>query len=423
MKSLSRLVLALLVLGLLAPVSAADFESAPVRTATQILGKDKVKGPGYTIRERVTTRGFFNHYEIESRFGLFEATSDRMLHVRLREIETMQRLVTMDAASTYMKALEKRLVQLPTSLVQVVKNPGRAVRNVPKAVEKTFGRVGSFLGGIGKSGSGGASPEAVKAGLVASQKRKLAIELKVDVYSSNAKLQQMLEDVATARYAGEFTVSLASYAIPGGAGTAVYSTASWNADILKLLSDMTEEEVVVYNAQQLRSMGTHEFIIRKYFEAPGLTPRHETLIIQAMRKLRGVRGLDAIAQAASEAQDETQALLQEQQALALAAYHQKREPLVELRAAGAMVMARTQRGRGLILGPVDIVWHGADTDRMLQTLAQEPFLRQARVRDLEIKGRVTQRFVDRAKALGFRIVSGWPGLVIDDGVGALAQPR
>lgn len=420
----SSVALVLLVFLVCSPAGAADFETAPVRTATQILGKDTVSGPGYTIRERVTTRGFFNHYEIESRFGLFEATSDRMLQIRLREIETMQRLMTMDAASTYMKALEKRLVQLPTSLVDVAKNPGGAVKNVPKAVEKTFGRVGSFLGGIGKSGgSGGPSPEAVKEGLVSSQKRKLAIELMVDVHSSNAKLQQMLEDVATARYAGEFTVSLASYAIPGGAGTAVYSTASWNADIVKLLSDMTEEEVVAYNAQQLRNMGTHEFIIRKYFEAPGLTPRHETLIIQAMRKLRGVRGLDAIPQAASEAQDETQALLQEQQALALAAYHQKREPIVELRAAGAMIMARTRSGRGVILGPVDILWHNADTDRLLQTLAAESFLRQARARDLEIKGRVTQRFVDRAKALGFRVVSGWPGLTIDDGRGAIASPR
>ena len=133
----SSVALALLVFLLCSPASAADFETAPVRTATQILGKDKVSGPGYTIRERVTTRGFFNHYEIESRFGLFEATSDRMLQIRLREIETMQRLMTMDAASTYMKALEKRLVQLPTSLVEVAKNPGGAVKNVPKAVEKT----------------------------------------------------------------------------------------------------------------------------------------------------------------------------------------------------------------------------------------------------------------------------------------------
>lgn len=401
----SVLVLALL-LG--HPATAAEeAESPPVRTASQILGAERVKGPGYTIRERVDPCGFLNHYEVESSFGLYEAHSDRMLTVRLREIETMQRLMKMSSTNTYMASLQKRLVALPNSLVQVATNPVKAIGRVPKVVGNTFGRVGSFLGGVGK---GGKSPDDIRKALVAAQKRRLAIELKVDVYSTNPKLQQLLDDVATARYAGEMTVSLASYAIPGGAGTAVYSAASYNADIVQILADKTEEELIAHNGKLLRGLGVHAFVVRKFFEAPHLSPRHETTITAAMGRMRGVKGLGAVAEAAIEAADETRALLQEQQAFALAHYHTKREPLAELQADGGVVVARTRSGRAVVLAPVDLVWDDAASSAVLAALARVPLMRAAPQRDLEIKGRVTQRFVDAAKARGFRVISGWPGL-------------
>ncbi|MDF1701416.1 MAG: hypothetical protein P1V36_09705, partial [Planctomycetota bacterium] len=250
----------------------------------------------------------------------------------------------------------------------------------------------------------------IRKALVAAQKRRLAAELKVDVYSTNPKLQQLLDDVATARYAGEMTVSLASYAIPGGAGTAVYSAASYNADIVQILADKTEEELIAHNGKLLRGLGVHAFVVRKFFETPHLSPRHETSITAAMGTMRGVQGLGAVAEAATEVVDETRALLQEQQALALAYYHQHREPLAELQADGGIVVARTRSGRAVVMGPVDLLWHDAASSAVLAALARVPLMRAARQRDLEIKGRVTQRFVDAAKAQGFRVISGWPGV-------------
>ena len=88
------------------PASAGEgYEAAPARTAGQSIGKDQVKGDGYTVRERVTSEGFLNHYEVESSFGLFRAHSDRMLRMRLHEIATMKRLVRRGKGIAYLDSL------------------------------------------------------------------------------------------------------------------------------------------------------------------------------------------------------------------------------------------------------------------------------------------------------------------------------
>jgi len=402
------------------PACAEDaFESPPERSATQILGAEHVSGPGYTIREKVVARGFLQHFEVESKFGLYQAGSRRLLEARLREIETMQRLLQMGGASAYVKALENKLVELPTSLVQVAKNPVKAVGNVPKALTKTFGRVGSLMGSAGKRGSKGSglSPDELREGLVAAEKRRLAAELKVDVYSSNPKLQQLLQDVATARYAGELTVSLASMAIPGGAGTALYSTASYNTQILTLLADKTEKELFAHNRATLLRHGAHPFLVDKFMAAPHLSPRHQTTITTAFTALRGVRGADAILQAALEATDEPRALLQEQQAAALAGFHAREEPLVRLHAVGGVVLARTRGGAGVVVAPLDLLWYDAASKQVIDLLARAPLWRGATRRTVYVKGPVTQRASDTAKAAGVPIVSGWAWMG-DSGDGA-----
>ena len=70
-------------------------------------------------------------------------------------------------------------------------------------------------------------------------------------------------------------------------------------------------------------------------------------------------------------------------------------------------MARTRSGNVVVFAPVDLLWHSADTQLVLRTLAASPLAQGVRRRTLEVKGRVTQAFVDAAKAAGFGVVSGW----------------
>lgn len=400
-------VLLLLLLSGLAVAGDGALEQAPARTASQILGADGVKGPGYTVKEQVTIRDYLDHFEVESKFGLYKPASQRMLKMRTHEIETMQRLLQMGETNAYMKALEGKLVSLPNSLVKVVTDPIGAVENVPKGLSKTFGRVSSFLGSAGKGGTK-ASPEELRKSLVAAEKRRLAAELKVDVYSTNSKLQELLENVATARYAGEFTVSLASYAIPGGAASIVYSTASYNTTLKQLLTDKTETELDTHNRQVLSQQGIQSYVIGEFMDSPHLSPRHQSVISTALTALKGVRGRQAVIEAALEVVDETRAMFQEEQAVALARYHTTVEPLARMHAIGGIVLAQTRSGQFVICAPLDTLFFDAGAKHVLGVLKAAPLARSAKKRTLQIKGRVTERLVEEAKAAGFEVVSGWP---------------
>jgi hypothetical protein len=394
---------------LVGPALAGDeaFESAPARSASEILGAEGIKGPGYTVKENVVIREYLDHFEVESKFGLYKPNSRRMLKMRTHEIETMQRLLQMGETNAYMKALEGKLVSLPTSLVKVATDPVSALENVPKGVSKTFGRVSSFFSSSSKGGVK-LSPEELRKDLVASEKRKLAAELMVDVYSTNSKLQELLESVATARYAGEFTVSLASYAIPGGAGSVLYSTASYNTQLKSLLTDKTETELNAHNRQVLTKQGVQPYVIGKFMESSHLSPRHQSVISTALTALGGVHGRQAVIEAALEAVDETRALFQEQQAVALARYHRKVEPLARMHAIGGIVLAQTRSKQFLICAPVDTLFWDAGGRHLLNLLSKAPLARSATKRTLQVKGRVTERLVEEAKAAGFEVVSGWP---------------
>lgn len=68
------------------------FESPDKRNAVQILGNKIVKGPHYTIRDKVITYGYMHHYTVDSDYGVFEVTGDHALLKLLKEISAISEL-------------------------------------------------------------------------------------------------------------------------------------------------------------------------------------------------------------------------------------------------------------------------------------------------------------------------------------------
>jgi hypothetical protein len=205
-------------------------------------------------------------------------------------------------------------------------------------------------------------------------------------------------------------VSLASYAIPGGAGSAAYNGASYSNLVVDMLADKTEGELLAHNQATLAGQGMHRYLVRKFLESSRLSPRNQSVITTALASLKGVTGRGALLEAALEARDETRAFFQEQQIVALARYHRAKEPLRRLHAIGGIVLAQTKSNAFVVLAPIDLASYDAGVRHILKVLAAAPLARSAKKRTLHINGRATQRFVDEAEAAGLRVVSGWPWL-------------
>ena len=233
-------VLTLSLLGAAGPRPAsAGPEPFPPARAAEDLPPTLRSGDGFKVRDAGISDAFLTTWEMESDYGLFLCPSSRLLEVRVREVSVMAKLAKSNPEDEVVKGLQNGLVAIPTSVVRIVEDPVAVGEGVVTGAKRTLGRIGDAFG---KRKATGYEDSGADAFLFSSEKRKVAAELGVDVYSTNSKLQEMLTGVAKARRAGGFGVDLAKSAVPGGAGTAL-SGLSFTSDMTSLLRDRTPAEL------------------------------------------------------------------------------------------------------------------------------------------------------------------------------------
>src|SRR4029077_20129887 len=105
----------------------------------------------------------------------------------------------------------------------LVTDPVNAISNVPKGIMKFMGRAQQSIKKIGKK-EDGESQEGSKVEQMigyANTKRKIAVSMGIDPYSSNTVMQRELDGVAWASWAGGFAFSAGTFPISGPVGAAL----------------------------------------------------------------------------------------------------------------------------------------------------------------------------------------------------------
>ena len=98
-------------------------------------------------------------------------------------------------------------------------------------------------------------------------------------------------------------------------------------------------------------------IANRFLENHLLSPRHQTVIVEAMKALRRVPGRSAFVQYAARADSEDTALLFQEMAELLAAYHRSVAPIRRLDIYQNVPVAYTDQGSAVILLPIDrLLW-------------------------------------------------------------------
>ncbi|MCC7138095.1 MAG: hypothetical protein IT460_06650 [Planctomycetes bacterium] len=403
MRARSLVVGLLLVLGSAAPSARGEdalaWESFPVLRATEMIEPALREGPGFRVHDAAVSDAFVATWELETPYGLFLCPSLRLLQVRVRELAAIQRAAAAAPEDEVLRGAQSRLLDIPTAAVKLVEDPLATLEGVGKGAERTLGRVGDLFSKRKKTKyeDGG-----VDAFLFSAEKRKVAAELGVDVYSTNSKLQSFLGDIAKARRAGGFAVDLAKSAVPGGAGTAL-SGLSTVGDLTTLLRDLTPAELDRVADDKLTRAGVDAFLRRQFLSTRALSPRHRTTISAAVEALAGVRDLDALVSAACESQTEVQALLHEEQAAYFVRQHRSDDPLVSLDASGGLVAGFCRSGRMLVCAPVDVLPLVPDVVSAADALLAMPAAAGATSRTVWINGRVTPKAAAYLASRGFSV--------------------
>ena len=264
----------------------AVFEELPVLNASEILRPEFLTRPHYKVREPVPTYFGANQFTIDSDFGVFEANGNEMLVTRIKEINAIARLKEVSRTDEFKNALTKAAKSPIASAKNIVTDPVNTISNAPKGLMKFMRRAGESIKDVGNKSESHAAEGSRMQQLIgfSDEKRKVAISLDVDPYSTNTVLQHELDGIAWASFAGGMTVQLATMPIGGPALTVVNVTSSLN-DVLK---EKSPTDLKMMNRKTLRALGAGEKDTERFLNNNAFSPSQQTAFVLNLKSLDGV---------------------------------------------------------------------------------------------------------------------------------------
>ena len=277
------------------------FEELPELEASEILKPELLKGPHYVIRDPVPTASGMNQFTIDSDFGLFEADGNQMLLQRLKEIEAIAQLREVSKTDEFKKSLVAAAKSPLNSAKNIARDPAQAISNVPKGVMKFLGRARETVKNVGKGGGDDNGDGSRMKDVIgySDKKRKIALQMGIDPYSTNTVLQKELDDVAWASWAGGFTFSVATFPISGPIGAALTVT-NLNNTVEQLLREKSPSELEQINRTTFRAMGASESDTDRILRGGAFTLTQSTAFAVNLKALKGVTNRGAFLKVAAQ---------------------------------------------------------------------------------------------------------------------------
>jgi len=378
------------------------FDSPEVRATADVVAPDLLRGPHYQLGPIVSTFAFMNHYTVTSDYGPFTAPSDARLRRLIREIAAIAELQKIHQSDAFAKATVEAGKGVVKGAQHLIEDPVGTIGAVPEAVFSVFGRVSESA----KRGGRSQYEDGVAQNLLAvsSFKRDYAKKFDVDVYSSNEVLQKELNSVAWASAAGNLTLSAASMVT----GAAVLQAASGLHTLEQakdLVNALPPSELSRRNREALRQMRVPDPITDRFLENRLLSPRHQTIIVEAMKALGAIPGRSAFIRYAARADSEDAALLFQEMAELLADYHRSVAPIQRLDVYLNVPVAYTGQESALVLLPIDRLLWTERTAEIATSLAQTlPKPQPVRKIEVWMTGDASDRARGELQRLGIALV-------------------
>jgi hypothetical protein len=328
------------------------YEKPADRRISDILAPDKIQGPHYKIRDKVTTYGYMHRYSVDSDFGTFTVTGDGALRKLLREIRAIADLKKTQESDSFKNAL-KEAGEKPLKFGEsLVNEPVDTISGIPKGVYSIFESAYTSLTTKRQKGE----DSKVKAMLaVSAYKREYAFNLGVDVYSSNQVLQEELNRVGWAGAAGSLGFSAAM--APLGTAGKVVTYSRLGKQLNDYLRELPPSKIRKYAYDKLAAMGVSKNDIKKFLETTTFTPRHTIVIVSNLMQLKNARGRDVFIRYATSASDEEQANFMMNIAETMRGYNEKVSPIRDIILNSGLILASAENNSVMIPLPLDYgVW-------------------------------------------------------------------
>ena len=378
------------------------WEVPPPFFAQALLPPDWLKGPHHLVEDEVVNDGAQHHFVVTSDFGTFPATGPAMLRTRVRESEAIAELKDARKSEVFADALTFQLLHPLRGVKMLIMEPGRVVSGVG-------GGLLEFLAMPGRASKfewSDREDSVTKAAIGFSYlKRKLAFQFMVDPYSSNAVLQDELNELTWTAFTADLAPQFGYLFMPGGAVLWMsFSATRWTSYLDEQVRDYSPSDLRARDRDRLEKMGVAEEDIHRFFLNPIYSPRHSTIITTALDELTGVDDREAFLAVARDAPSEEMALFYQHVAEMMRGYHLHVgtvERLLEL----PRIPALYSKGQALVVMlPVDYLFWTSRVARVAQALtAYAPSRPRIARRELWIAGNVSPRARQELEVLGWTV--------------------
>ena len=381
--------------------TTAGYETPSVLDARAILSPDVRKGQHHTVLDEVVPFRYTHRFRITSPYGQFEAYGENMLRIRIHEI---QAIATMEEEANHLQGLAagaKHAILSPFRFaLGLFTEPTETILAVPKGMWRMATRIGEMA--TGERGNL-EDPENQELMGLSTVKRQVADHFGVDVYSSNQVLQEKLDGLSWAGYAGDAAIRLATLPIGGPAGAMITGT-SFSTTVSELLRDHGPEELRRLNRDKLEAMDIDDSLVEAFLKHPWYSPRHETVLVQALSEMDTVNNRKTFFEVATSAEFEEDALFFQRMAEMLLSYHQNVKPLDQLVAIEDRLLMGMTRDHTLVgMLPVGYLPWKAELAEAVETVTNWKSDRHVENVELWIAGKLTPRAYRELLAKGVTV--------------------
>ncbi|MHC1729531.1 MAG: hypothetical protein AB9866_26600 [Syntrophobacteraceae bacterium] len=382
--------------------SAPGFEVPGIQNVSDILPRELISGPHYRVREKVVSYGYMHHFTVDSDYGVFEVTGDFALRKLVKEIGAIAVLHEVKRGQAYINGVRKAASKPLEFGVNLITEPADTISGVPKGVAALFENVKT---GLSTQRGKNEDRKVEQMVAVSSNKRLLARQLGIDVYSSNKVLQKELNSVAWATSLGSLTVS-AALAPVGGPAVAAVSLTRTAQNLTDMINEYPPQRLRQTNQEKLEAMGITHDLATRFLDFPSFTPTQQTVIVGSLETFSKARGLDSFLRYALSADSEESADFFMYIAEMMKGYNLKVSPIQEVSVYGPLVFARASNGSVIIPLPLDrAIWTERSSQRVPEAIlshkAMNPGLKKY---ELWFTGTTTKVVKERAKKQGLQIV-------------------
>jgi len=352
----------------------SGFETEPVLKAKDLVAPELLKGPHFSVDDRVPVKGFLAYFTIRSDYGTFEAHGIHMFQIRVKEVYALAQLDDMSKTKEFAEAAGRAIARPVTSTVHMLVNPVETMEGFPGGVTRLWDRiklgsekVAEAATAPGASGGQKVADVSERVGGITvtalgyeKERRDLAKGLGVDPYTTNPVLSKKLSDMAWVAFSGRFGIQAAmSVLVP-------YSMAMSAVTITNTtVYDTPQGDLINKDQAIFAETGASEAQVQALMKNKQYSLSVLTALAQGLQRLQGVNGLASIVDfaAAAKTQDETRFVAGSVNILAR--YHESVAPIAVTTAPGPII-GRTTNGTLVIPAAVDYVAWTERTSRMAQ---------------------------------------------------------